>query len=109
MDIIRFGYSFFAVNSTFNLNEIRGFNPVKMSGDTYIPEEVKVEIILNQKVTFDNEEIEKVNVESLKKERDQYSRWWNEEQTAKRKIDEELKCLKLDVQRMKDESVGGSK
>jgi hypothetical protein len=107
MDIIRFGYGEeFAVDGRFDLNNLRALKRVKTVGDKYIPDYTKkksLEILLDCTVTYEEEEIEKVVVEDIKREKDQYSRWWNEEKTKTRKLSEELKCAKLEIEALKKE------
>ena len=105
MDIIEFGWNYhFAVSDTFNLNTLRQLMPVKEEGKKFIPADEdtgSVRILLNKSVTFHPDEVEEAKLEKAESDVEQYSRWWKEEQGKSKKLEEELKCLKLDLEKIK--------
>jgi len=104
-DIIVFGYNeHYAVNSDFDLNVIRKMVKVKIAKEKYVPEEEKyLEIKIGREVSIDEEEIEKINLEEITASRDSYSRWWTQEQAKVKKLEEELKCKKLEIEELRKE------
>ena len=107
MDIIKLGYGHeFAIPSSFDLNQLRQLTSVKVVNGKYIPNpnnDKTIEIVINQKVVEQAEEVEKVIVEDLKRERDQYNRWWSDARTEHNKVKEELTCLKKTLKVVKEE------
>lgn len=105
MDIIEFGWNYhYAVDRHFDLNGLRQLVPVKEKGKKYIPAEEGenvIRIVLNKEVIFEEEEVEKVIIDDLKRDKEQYSKWWTDEQAKNKKLEEELKCLKIDLEKMK--------
>lgn len=105
MDIIEFGWhDSYAVDPSFDLNDLRRFIPVKEERNKYIPvdEDIgHIRVLINKKVVFEEKEIEEAKLEKAEADKEQYSRWWREEQTKTKKLEEELNRLKLDLEKMK--------
>jgi len=104
-DIIVFSYNdHYAVNDDFDLNQVRRLVKVKEVKGKYIPDEEKyLEIRIGREVSIDEVEIEKLNFDKLKEDRDSYSRWWIQEQAKVIKLEEELKCKKLEIEELRKE------
>jgi len=107
-DIIVFSYSdHYAVNNDFDLNQVRRLVKVKEVKGKYVPDEEKyLEIKIGREISIDEEEIEKINLDKLKEDRDSYFRWWRQEQDKVKKLEEELKCKKIELDELRKEVRG---
>lgn len=105
-DIVKFGYSNeVAVDQNFDLNLLRRMKQVKDVRGTYVPrEDSDIEVKLSQKIVLDEPEIEKINIDDLQRNSDQYREWWLNEQKKSEKVSKELECLKLELAQFRKES-----
>lgn len=107
MDLIKFGWSAqYAVDREFDLNQLRYFTKIKEKGKKYVTSDDADENIfikVNIDMTEDKEEIEKIDLEEITKDRDNYKRWYQEGQSEFTKAKKELECLKASIEIMKKE------
>jgi hypothetical protein len=105
MDVIKFYYGReFMVDEQFDLNQLRRLNKVKKVGSTYIldPDNTeKIEVIIEANFVLGESQTEKVIVEELTKDKDQYSKLWTEERERTNKLSNELNCAKLEIDALK--------
>jgi len=103
--ILSFGYSNnYAIPEEFDLNVLKKLLRVKEKGEVFIPEEDEdITIKVGKKITLEEKEIEAVNIKEIKQDKENYSRWWREEQAKVKKLEEELLCKKLEIEEFKKE------
>lgn len=104
-EILKIGYGeTFALTYDFDLNTLRNVYAVKKVGNAYVAEDPdnasKMEIVLNQNVITNPSSIEKSKVAELEKEKENLHRWWKEEEAARKKIGDELNCLKAQLEEL---------
>lgn len=104
-DIIVLGWNdYYAVNSDFDLNEVRKLVKVKEVKGKFLPEDEKtLEIKIGREIVVEEKEIEKVEISKLEDDNKNYSRWWTEEKEKVKKLEEELRCKKLELDEMRKE------
>ena len=100
MDVIKVSYGeFYAIDDSFDLNQLRKLKRVKRVSDGYVPEKTTscIEIEVGANVITKKENVDDAIIKELEEKTSQYQKWWNDERAAKAKVDEELKCLKLTI------------
>jgi len=109
-DIIKFDWNNeYAVDDSFDLNQLRKFKKVKSVNSNYVFDEKDsgMTIEIGKPLLIAPEEIEENEKQELIKDKENYKAWYNQEQSKANKLKNELDCIKKQLAELVKSEEGG--